>query len=32
VDRHGRIRAKHVGAVTDRALREQLDRLLAEPS
>lgn len=32
VDRQGRIRAKHVGAVTDRALREQLDRLLAEPS
>jgi cytochrome c biogenesis protein CcmG/thiol:disulfide interchange protein DsbE len=32
VDRAGRIRAKHVGAVTDRVLREQLDRLLAEPS
>jgi cytochrome c biogenesis protein CcmG/thiol:disulfide interchange protein DsbE len=32
VDRQGRIRAKHVGAVTDRALREQIDRLLAEPS
>jgi cytochrome c biogenesis protein CcmG/thiol:disulfide interchange protein DsbE len=32
VDRQGRIRAKHVGAVTDRALRAQLDRLLDEPS
>jgi cytochrome c biogenesis protein CcmG/thiol:disulfide interchange protein DsbE len=32
VDRQGRIRAKHVGAVTDRALRDHLDRLLAEPS
>ncbi len=32
VDRAGRIRAKHVGAVTDRVLREQLDRLLAEPA
>ncbi len=32
VDRQGRIRAKHVGAVTDHALREQLDRLLAEVS
>ena len=32
VDRAGRIRAKHVGAVTDRVLREQLDRLLEEPA
>jgi cytochrome c biogenesis protein CcmG/thiol:disulfide interchange protein DsbE len=32
IDRQGRIRAKHVGAVTDQALRDQLERLLAEPS
>ena len=32
IDRQGRIRAKHVGALTDRAIREQVDRLLAEPS
>jgi cytochrome c biogenesis protein CcmG/thiol:disulfide interchange protein DsbE len=32
IDRQGRIRAKHVGAVTDQALREQLERLLAEAS
>ena len=31
IDRHGRIRAKHVGAVTDEAFRRQVDRLLAEP-
>jgi cytochrome c biogenesis protein CcmG, thiol:disulfide interchange protein DsbE len=32
IDRHGRIRAKHVGALTDQAIREKLERLLAEPS
>ena len=32
IDRQGRIRAKHVGAVTDQILREQVERLLAEPS
>jgi cytochrome c biogenesis protein CcmG/thiol:disulfide interchange protein DsbE len=32
VDRQGRIRGKHVGAVTDRTIREQVERLLAEPS
>jgi cytochrome c biogenesis protein CcmG/thiol:disulfide interchange protein DsbE len=32
IDRQGRIRAKHVGAVTDQALREHLERLLAEAS
>jgi cytochrome c biogenesis protein CcmG/thiol:disulfide interchange protein DsbE len=31
IDRHGRIRAKHVGAVTDEVFRRQVDRLLAEP-
>ena len=30
IDRRGRIRAKHVGAVTDEAFRHQVDRLLAE--
>jgi cytochrome c biogenesis protein CcmG/thiol:disulfide interchange protein DsbE len=32
VDRQGRVRAKHVGAVTDQVLRDQLERLLAEVS
>jgi cytochrome c biogenesis protein CcmG, thiol:disulfide interchange protein DsbE len=32
VDRRGRIRAKHVGAVTDEILRREIDRLLAEPA
>jgi cytochrome c biogenesis protein CcmG/thiol:disulfide interchange protein DsbE len=32
IDRDGRIRAKHVGAVTDTAFREHVERLLAEPS
>ena len=32
IDRQGRVRAKHVGVVTDEKLREQLDRLLAEAS
>jgi cytochrome c biogenesis protein CcmG, thiol:disulfide interchange protein DsbE len=32
IDRQGRIRAKHVGAVTDEVLRRHLDRLLAEAS
>jgi cytochrome c biogenesis protein CcmG/thiol:disulfide interchange protein DsbE len=32
IDRQGRIRGKHVGAVTDQTIREQVDRLLAEPS
>jgi len=31
IDRRGRIRAKHVGAVTDEILRKEIDRLLAEP-
>ena len=30
IDRRGRIRAKHVGAVTDEVFRRQVDRLLAE--
>ena len=30
VDTRGRIRAKHVGAMTDEAFRHQVDRLLAE--
>jgi cytochrome c biogenesis protein CcmG/thiol:disulfide interchange protein DsbE len=30
IDRQGRIRYKHVGAVTDRLFKEQADRLLAE--
>ena len=30
IDREGRIRAKHVGAVTDQVFREHVDRLLAE--
>ena len=30
IDRRGRIRAKHVGAVTDEAFRQQVERLLAE--
>jgi cytochrome c biogenesis protein CcmG, thiol:disulfide interchange protein DsbE len=32
VDRRGQIRAKHVGALTDAAFREQVDRLLGERS
>jgi cytochrome c biogenesis protein CcmG/thiol:disulfide interchange protein DsbE len=32
VDRQGQIRAKHVGALTDAAFREHVDRLLAERS
>ena len=32
LDRQGRIRAKHVGAVTDEVFRRQIDRLLQEPS
>jgi cytochrome c biogenesis protein CcmG/thiol:disulfide interchange protein DsbE len=32
VDRQGQIRAKHVGALTDAAFRENVDRLLAERS
>ncbi|MGH7277313.1 MAG: TlpA family protein disulfide reductase, partial [Candidatus Rokuibacteriota bacterium] len=32
IDRAGRVRAKHVGAVTDTAFREHVDRLLAEPA
>ena len=31
VDRAGRIRVKHVGAVTDAVFRETVERLLAEP-
>jgi cytochrome c biogenesis protein CcmG/thiol:disulfide interchange protein DsbE len=30
IDRRGRIRAKHVGAVTDETFRRQVERLLAE--
>ena len=30
IDRRGRIRAKHVGAVTDDSFRHQVERLLAE--
>jgi cytochrome c biogenesis protein CcmG/thiol:disulfide interchange protein DsbE len=32
IDRQGRIRAKHVGALTEPIIREKLDRLLAEAS
>ena len=32
IDRHGRIRVKHVGALTDGVFREHVDRLLAEPA
>jgi cytochrome c biogenesis protein CcmG/thiol:disulfide interchange protein DsbE len=32
VDRQGRIRVKHVGAVTDDVFRQAVDRLLAEPA
>ncbi len=32
VDRKGRIRAKHVGAVTDEVFRKQVEPLLAEPA
>ena len=30
VDRHGRIRVKHVSAVTDAVFRSTVERLLAE--
>lgn len=32
IDRRGRIRSKHVGAVTDAAFRAQVERLLGEPA
>jgi cytochrome c biogenesis protein CcmG/thiol:disulfide interchange protein DsbE len=32
IDRAGRIRFKHVGAITDEVLRRNLDALLAEPA
>jgi cytochrome c biogenesis protein CcmG/thiol:disulfide interchange protein DsbE len=32
LDRQGRIRAKHVGAVTDEVFRTHVEKLLAEPS
>ena len=32
IDRRGRIRAKHVGAVTDAVFRGHVDRLLGEPA
>ena len=32
VDRRGRIRGKHVGAVSEQVFREYADRLLAEPA
>lgn len=31
IDRRGRIRAKHVGAVTDEGFRTNVERLLVEP-
>jgi cytochrome c biogenesis protein CcmG/thiol:disulfide interchange protein DsbE len=32
LDRQGRIRAKHVGAVTDEVFRREVERLLSEPA
>ncbi|MBI1736632.1 MAG: TlpA family protein disulfide reductase [Candidatus Rokubacteria bacterium] len=32
IDRHGRIRGKHVGAVTEDVFRRQVEPLLAEPA
>ena len=32
IDRKGRIRAKHVGAITDEDFRREVERLLAEPA
>ena len=32
LDRRGRIRAKHVGALTDEVIRTHVERLLAEPA
>jgi cytochrome c biogenesis protein CcmG/thiol:disulfide interchange protein DsbE len=32
IDRTGRIRAKHVGALTDRVFHDHVERLLAEPA
>ena len=32
LDRRGRIRAKHVGALTDEIVRTHVERLLAEPA
>ena len=32
IDRRGRIRAKHVGAVTDAVLRAKVEALLADPA
>ena len=32
IDRRGRIRAKHVGALTDEVVRTHVERLLAEPA
>jgi cytochrome c biogenesis protein CcmG/thiol:disulfide interchange protein DsbE len=32
IDRRGRIRAKHVGALTDEVIRAHVERLLAEPA
>ena len=32
IDRAGRIRFKHVGAVTDEVLKRNVDALLAEPA
>jgi cytochrome c biogenesis protein CcmG/thiol:disulfide interchange protein DsbE len=32
LDRQGRIRVKHVGAITDDIFRATVDRLLAEPA
>ncbi len=32
IDRRGRVRFKHVGALTDETARKRLDALLEEPS
>lgn len=32
IDRHGRIRYKHVSAVTEQVFRDRVERLLAEPA
>jgi len=32
IDRRGRIRARHVGALTDDVIRAHVERLLAEPA
>jgi cytochrome c biogenesis protein CcmG/thiol:disulfide interchange protein DsbE len=32
IDRKGRVRFKHVGAVTDEIMKQQVEKLLAEPA